>query len=518
MIAVCVSCSDEPTIDNVSVNSVTLNLSTVSLFVGETIELSTTISPENATDKTIRWSSSNTNVATVENGIITAVAQGKAVISAIVDNKQANCVVTVNDIAVTAISLNETSITIYTGETVYLTATVAPDNATDKTIKWLSSNTKVATVNNGKVTAIAKGTATITAQVGSIKTECAVIVKNIDITAISLDQTSITMLTGEKYDLKASITPDNATDKSITWTTSDERVATVNNGTVTGITVGTATITAQAGSIKAECAVTVNPIKVSGITLNNTSISIKIGNIYQLTATVSPDNATDKTVTWSSSDERVATVNDGLVSGITVGTATITAQIDSIKAECDVTINPIEVTDISLNRSNITLTAGDIYYLTATVSPYNATDKTVIWSSSKSNVATVEEGKVTAVAKGDAIITAKSGNVQKICYVTVYYYEVTAIKLNKSTITLSTGETINLIATITPIIASNKTITWSSSNNDVATVENGKVTAVSKGSATITATTKDGPSAVCSIAVVNKPDSGGSEGTGEVEW
>ena len=143
-------------------------------------------------------------------------------------------------INVTAITLSQTSVTLSAGESVSLTATITPENATNKTITWSSSNTSVATVSNGK--------ATITAQIGNVKAECSVTVSPIEVTAITLSQTSVTLSAGESVSLTAIITPENATNKTITWSSSNTSVATVSNGKVTAVAVGKATITAQASN------------------------------------------------------------------------------------------------------------------------------------------------------------------------------------------------------------------------------------------------------------------------------
>ena len=186
--------------------------------------------------------------------------------------------------------------------------------------------------------------------------------------------------------------------------------------------------------------------------------------------------------------------------------------------ESDLEPTLIEVTSITLSQTSVTLSSGESVSLTATIAPENATNKTITWSSSNTSVATVSNGKVTAVAVGKATITAKIGNVKAECSVTVNPIEVTSITLSQTSVTLSSGESFTLTATIAPENATNKTITWSSSNTSVATVSNGIVTAVSVGKATITAKASNGLSSTCNIEVINKTPPGGSEGTGEVEW
>ena len=261
-----------------------------------------------------------------------------------------------------------------------------------------------------------------------------------------------------------------------------------------------------------------SPVAVSSVKLNKTSATLSVGEILELTATITPDDATDKSVKWTSSDTDVATVTDGKVTAVAAGSATITAQAGNVKAECTITVSPVEVTSISLNKTSATLSVGEILELTATITPDDATDKSVKWTSSDTDVATVTDGKVTAVAAGSATITAQAGNVKAECTITVSPVEVTSISLNRTSATLSVGEILELTATITPDDATDKTVKWTSSDTDVATVTDGKVTAVATGSATITAYSNNGYSDTCRIVVVSRPDAGGSEGTGEVEW
>ena len=164
-------------------------------------------------------------------------------------------------VAVTEVTLNQTSVTLTVGGTASLTATVSPSNATDKTVSWSSSNTSVATVDNGKVTAVAVGSATITAKAGGKSATCSVTVnaKEVPVTGISLDPTSVSIQVGKTATLTATVTPSDATNATVTWSSSKESVATVSNGTVTAVAEGSATITAKAGDKTATCEVTVTP-------------------------------------------------------------------------------------------------------------------------------------------------------------------------------------------------------------------------------------------------------------------
>ena len=162
-------------------------------------------------------------------------------------------------------------------------------------------------------------------------------------------------------------------------------------------------------------------IAVTSVTLDKKTLKLMVGETATLTATVKPDDATDKTVTWSSLDPKVATVKDGEVTAVKAGTAKITAKAGEKTVTCDVTVKApvIAVTSVTLDKTTLSLEEGKSATLTATVKPDNATDKTVTWSSSNTAVATVKDGKVTAVKAGTAKITAKAGDKTATCTVTV---------------------------------------------------------------------------------------------------
>ena len=253
------------------------------------------------------------------------------------------------------------------------------------------------------------------------------------VTGVSLNTNSLTLYVGESSTLTTTITPDNATDKSVAWESDAPGVATVENGTVTAIKAGTATITATAADgsgEKATCTVTVNAaetVPVQSVSLDKTTLGLTEGNTAQLTATVKPDNATNKNVTWESSNTSVATVNaTGEVTAIGAGTATITVTtVDQSKtATCEVTVTaaPVPVSGVTLNKDSLALGVGDTETLTATVAPANAANQSVTWASSDPSVATVDAtGKVTAVGAGTATITVttQDGNHTAACTVTV---------------------------------------------------------------------------------------------------
>lgn len=268
----------------------------------------------------------------------------------------------------TGISLNKTSTRIQRGNTETLTATVTPNNTTDKTVTWTSSDPSVASVSNsGVVTANKVGTATITATTNdgtNLSASCTVEVYWNAVTGISVTPATATILVGGTTTLTATVTPDNASNKSVTWTSSNTAVAMVNaNGVVTGVSVGNATITATTveGGYSASATITVDPVRVTGVTLNQSTIRLRTSGTttQQLTATITPANATNKNVTWTSNNTGIATVSDnGLVTAVAPGTTTVTVTTEDggYTATCTVKVQRrvwhAASYTINLNNSN----------------------------------------------------------------------------------------------------------------------------------------------------------------------
>lgn len=245
------------------------------------------------------------------------------------------------------------------------------------------------------------------------------------------------------------------------------------------------------------------------VTISSSNLTLNVGGSSKLTATVNPTDAYDKSVTWSSSNTEVVTVDaNGKVSAVGLGAAVITVKTvtGNKTATCNVTVKN-SVQSVSLNAATIVMDPGEIKALTATVLPADATNKNVVWSSSNTAVATVNaNGLVSAVASGNARITVKTvdGGKTAVCNVVVTV-PVSGVSLSKTNIDLKVGEAAGLSAIIAPANATNKNVTWISSDTNVATVDiNGKVTAVSSGSAIITVTTVDGGfTAECKVTVKN---------------
>lgn len=237
---------------------------------------------------------------------------------------------------------------------------------------------------------------------------------------LAMEEATKTVAKGAKVQLgvKVQVTPEDAPYGSVSWTSSDETVATVDgSGMVSGVEAGTATITAACGDVSTSCTVTVYLVPTE-IRLPE-SLIVGLGRSEQMTAQVLPEGLEDP-VTWASSDEAVAVVDgSGSVQGIAEGTATITAVCGDVSASCTVTVQMLP-DSIALNPESLHLKVGDTGTIAAQVLPDSVTDKTVVWTSSDETVATVDEtGKVTAVAAGQADITGTCGGVSAVCPVVV---------------------------------------------------------------------------------------------------
>ncbi len=478
-----------------------LSHETLSLEKGESVTIMATVMPEDATDKTVSWTSSDEAVATVDaEGKVTAVALGEATITATCGEVSTYCTVTVVATPAESITISQETATLKVGETVELTATVMPENATDKTVLWTSSNEAVATVNaEGKVTAIALGEANITAKCGEVSTYCTVTVVATPAESITISRETATLKVGETVELTANVLPEDATDKTVSWTSNDEAVATVDaEGKVTAVALGEATITAKCGEVSTYCTVTVVATPAESITISQETATLKVGETVELTATVMPEDATDKTVSWTSSDEAVATVDaEGKVTAVALGEATITAKCGEVSTYCTVTVVATPAESITISQETATLKVGETVELTATVMPEDATDKTITWASSDEAVATVDaEGKVTAVALGEAEITATAADgsgVSANCLVTVNPVLAESLIISPESWNGVANESFRITAVVKPDNTTDKTLMWSTNDATVATVDdNGLVSVLKEGSCRITVATVDG--------------------------
>lgn len=410
--AVCTVTVNEGPID------IKLDKSTATVLKGKTVRLNATVLPDDSSSKKVVWTSSNTDIATVDStGLVKGIKAGTVTIKAktALNGKVAYCKVTVA-MPISGVKLDKTSVSVDKGSTVTLKATVSPTAAYNKTVTWTSSNKGVATVdNNGVVTAVAKGTARIYAKTKNGMTASCTVNVTIPVTKVVLSKTSAVMKKGTSLTLTATVYPSKADDKTLTWTSTDTTVAVVDQtGKITAKAAGTAVIKAKAvNGVYGSCTVRVT-IPSTAISLDKTSATVYTGKTVTLKATLTPSNTTDR-ITWTSSDTSIATVSNGVVTGVAEGKATITAKTTSGKtASCTVNVkqNIIKVTEIRLDNTQLTLYRNQKQEISATRYPTNATERTVNWYSDNPETVmlTVENNRVylTALKVGTAVIRAES--------------------------------------------------------------------------------------------------------------
>jgi len=324
----------------------------------------------------------------------------------------------------------------------------------------------------------------------------------------------------------ARVTPPKANNRVINWTSDREDVATVSsNGAVTGVSAGAAVITATTldGGFTASCAVEVNRT-VTGVGLNSYALPLIVGGSYQLVATVSPSSASDRAVNWSSSNRQVAAVTaSGLVIGVSIGTANITAAAEGLPSSpCAVEVTN-DAVGLRLSPALLDLNLGASAQLSAALVLQNGRtsglqNAEVAWSSSNASVAGVStSGLVTANSLGiigSATITATYGGFTSSCTVSVALGPPAGLVIEPDSLSLRAGQAHVLIAKIryaggyiAPVASE---VTWETDNDSVAIVNDepgptvsdiGKVRAIAQGSATITATL-NGIAGSCEVTVL----------------
>ncbi len=324
------------------------------------------------------------------------------------------------------ISLDKTNATIKIGETVKLTETITPATANDKRVSWKTSNENIARVDStGLVTGVGTGEAIVTVTTVNGKTASAKItVEKPEATGIKLNVNKVELITGKTTTVTATVEPPNAENKTLTWTSNNPRVATVDaNGNITAVGAGTTKIVvkisngiskekmANTSEIIKEVDVTVRDSVSEGVILDKVTAEIVTGDITRLIATITPESSEDRILSWVSSDESIVTVNNGEITGVGVGTAQVTVTtVNGYSAVANIVVKNPEISDIVLS-GNVTIKVGATHTPIITVTPPNARDKTIIWTSSNPSVAEVDQmGKITGVGEGEATIIATTVN------------------------------------------------------------------------------------------------------------
>lgn len=302
---------------------------------------------------------------------------------------------------------------------------------------------------------------------------------------------------------------------NVSWSNSNNKIASINNGYVTGLSLGTTYITVNSGSFSSTCKVNVisNYIAVNNVSLPSNSGELLINETKNINAEVNPSNASNKKLFYSSSDSSVVSIDSsGNMTGNELGSAIITIVAENKSTSYKVNVvDRINLESISISPSTMTLTEGNTGKLSISFSPENATDKSVTWKSSNTGIVTVDaSGNIKAISAGTATITAtsKDGGYTASSKITITPLDksLKGITLNKTELTLTVGESETLSVSYNPSYASNKEVTWSSSNKNIATIDNGKVTAVKPGTTEIKVISNEGKhESVCKVTILSPP-------------
>lgn len=523
------SCSDKDDVITIPVKSINIDFDNIELCIDSVFQLTTTILPSQATNKTIYWSSSSDEqVSITEEGKIKGLKLGKCrLIAKTINGITDTCHINVRrpEIHVESVEIDIKELSIEVGQTKQLKAGVLPLNADEKTVVWGSEDSDIIRVDeNGNLTPIKEGDTRIFASSldGAKLAYCEVNVKPkyIPVESVAFKVDNGIMAIGEKHSYKFNILPEDALNKKVKWESSNTDIATIDeNGEITAIAVGEAEIKVITEDNAKEAVLILTVVKeivpLEEIVIES-EISLHAKDSKKIEVEFVPENATRKEVTYTSEDESIATIDEeGNIEGIAEGNVKIiVSSLDGkITASCNVEVKPeyVSITGVYLDKYSLKLKKGDKGQLKASIHPYNATNRNIKWESSDVKVAVVDEnGEVTAVGAGSAkikVISEDNPEQYSTCYVTV---ESDEILISSITITglqenINIGEKLQLDVNIVPAEAVNNNVLWSVDDESIATIDQkGELTAKAEGKVVVTAKGElGGVSTTCTINVVD---------------
>ena len=500
----------------VPVATVVVSPTTAALLDGASVTLNA-VTRDSAgrtlTGRTVAWTSSATAVASVSStGVVLAVAPGTATITATSEGKTATSRVTITPVPVRTVTVSPATSTLSVGQTVPLVARVADSTGAPlngRVVSWTTDRAAVATVNatTGLVTAVATGTARITATSEGRTGASVITVATIPVASVQVTPASASLLPGQAQRLTARTLDAQGrvlTGRPVKWIGGAPAIAPVDStGLVRAVGVGTAVIVASSEGALTSVPITVLPITVTKVTVTPATASVELGNALQLSASITDAlgrPVAGKVATWSTNNPALATVSPtGRVQTIAnYGTVTISATSDGVTGVAALAITPIRVSRITLTPSAPALLVAQSLRLGLQLTdslgrPVATTGRTIVWASSAPAVATVDtSGLVTALSAGTADISASTDGKTGIARLVVSDVPVSSVTLSPLNAQFIDGSSLQLSATAidgsgNPI--PRRTAAWSSSATAFATVDStGKVFGVAPGAATITAT------------------------------
>ena len=456
----------------------------------------------------LTWSSADESVVTVdESGLVTAVANGTASVTAASGGRSANAMVTVEQVVAEVVVLPAVDTLVALGDTARFTAEARDANGhpvAGAELTWSSADESVVTVDeSGLVTAVANGTASVTAASGGRSANAMVTVEQVVAEVVVLPAVDTLVALGDTARFTAEARDANGhpvAGAELTWSSADESVVTVDeSGLVTAVANGTASVTAASGGRSANAMVTVEQVVAEVVVLPAVDTLVALGDTARFTAEARDANGhpvAGAELTWSSADESVVTVDEsGLVTAVANGTASVTAASGGRSANAMVTVEQVVAEVVVLPAVDTLVALGDTARFTAEARDANGhpvAGAELTWSSADESVVTVDEsGVVTAVANGTASVTVSSGGQSASAMVTVEQ-RVASVRVSPAVDTLvALGDTVRLSLEATDAKGNrvaDAMFTWSSGDQSVVTVDtDGLVTAVFNGTASVTA-------------------------------
>ena len=515
--------------NNVMVEEITVENENINMVIGNEYILKYSYTPQNAGLHHFTYVSSDESILTVNpNGKVTALKEGRAVVNIIEENsdKTASQEFTVYSKGNENVKKKDVKIKVSTNN-VYLSVggeqqvTAYVEDDEEQVLTYSSINSSIATVtSDGIIKGENFGTTQIvvTAIDGTDEIiNVHIQEENIPVESMNINAKDFTLEIGNTKKIGVTIKPSKATNQKIVWTSSDNSIATVSQaGEVTGINKGKVTITATTFEDDFTSSITVTIIEKKQIVyetdlkLSSTNENIFVGNTVYIKATIIPNNATDKSVSWESANPNIATVSKGMIQGKGVGTTTIKAitKNKKITKTITVTVKQIELKSLSISDNNVKIGKGGEFSYSLSYNPSNATNKSVTWTSSNPSIASINnKGIVTAHNLGTVTITATSSNgkiAKSTLIVTNENIPAISIKLNSNLYNVKVNGSVGATSIISPSTTTNQKVTWKSNNSNIAKIDaNGKIIGIKEGVVRITATTNNGKSASAFVVVKN---------------
>ncbi len=516
-------CSDSLTSSN-AVAAVAVTAPAQSVRAGSTLILTVKVTDTGGRqlDKVaIYWSSSNVSVATVSStGVLTANTAGQVTIAASALGKSATSVITVTDRVVASVQIAPAAVSVRIGTTVGLAAQVFDAEGSTlvgRSIAWSSSNIAIATVNNqGTVTGVAAGTATITATSEGKNATAAVTVTLNPVATVSISPGSDTLGVGTEAPLVATLRDAGGqvlTNRVIAWNSSNVQVATVSSaGVVSALSPGSAIISAVSEGRVGTASVLILARLASTVTLTPSLANIVVGTTIQLESQITDPAGNiliGRPISYSSDNPALATVNAaGLVTALAPGSVKITAVSEGKTGTANIVVSPLPVATVLITPGSATILTGTTRQLSwqaLSAAGAELSGRNIAWTSGAPSVASVSvTGLVTPIAPGVALIVGVVDGVAGFSTITVQLPAIASVTITGGTSSMAIGGRMQLVATArdnSGVPLSNRIITWTTSNENVAFVSStGAVVGVASGFVTITATS-EGVSATFLISV-----------------